>query len=452
VSKPLRDKNGKIKGRWASLLSVATGNMVDTADGGLINGLFPVIRASLHMNLETLGLFSSISRVARMLFGPLWAMAADHFNRKLIMFLVTGVWGFWTILAGFAQNTTQLLILYAIGAIGVVATEPIANSLVADMFPHEERGKAFGVLRSIGGVGLVVFAPIIGQFAKWADGWRWGMVLMGSLSVISGIGILIFLKDPGRGACDKGEVETPVFHWRDLGLIFRIPTVMLTGISLFMVTSLVLVSFAVTFLVDIRGFTTTNGTWVLAFFGVGFILSSIVGGMVGDRFERISPKYGRVFLMQIYLLAFAVVSYLAFQIPWPTHAHYYLVFFAFGLVSSIGFSGAVLPMLSAVVPANLRSSAFGFLFSFLQGGITAIMSYVVGRLSDHLGLLQVLFWVGTAPYLFNFVFWFVFYRFYPRDVIHSNHSLSANGCAVEEERADSTSTKVGTGSEADSLK
>lgn len=94
-----------------------------------------------------LGLLSSISKFARMLFGPFWALTADKFGRKKVLILVTGVWGLWTIACGFDPNFTWLLNLYSV--IGTVASERIINGLLPDLFRQSQRGKAYGTFRAI---------------------------------------------------------------------------------------------------------------------------------------------------------------------------------------------------------------------------------------------------------------------------------------------------------------
>ncbi len=402
------------KHRWRSLFVLAFGNMIDTADGGLVNALFPAIRQALALNLESLGIFTAISRIARMVFGPLWAWAGDRWNRKTLMFIVTGVWGIWTVLAGFAQNETQLMVLYAIGAVGVVAAEPLSSSIASDLFPPEERGKAFGALRGIGGVGFVVFAPIMGLLSQSPEGWRWAMFGMGGLSIVSGILILIFFKDPGRGVYE-GQAADDRIKKGDLKRLLTRPTIWLMAASMLLVTSLVLLSFSVTFLVDVRGFSNAEGTYVLAVFAVGFIFSSFLGGFLGDWAHKKADFKGRIILMQVYLVLYALMSFVCLQVVWP-HWVYYPLFFTFGLISALGFPGAVMPIISAVVLPEVRSTAFGFLFSFVQGAVTAAISLGVGWLAQRHGLLVVVFWLTTVPYLINAVFWFVFYRSVPKDL------------------------------------
>ncbi len=413
VSNPVQDEFKKPKGRWGGLLAMAFSFVVDNTEGGLINSLFPVIRDALGLNLGALGIFSSISKFARMIFGPLWAMVADKYGRKKILIFVTGVWGIWTALAGLAQNQTQLYILYTIGVIGTVASEPIANGIIVDLFASTERGKAYGSLRSITGLLSVFLTPVIGQLANIQDGWRYGMYIMGGMSILSGILIAIFLKEP-RSQSTKTKADTAI-DWKKAVALLNIPTIRLMAVMLLFVTSLVMFSFMVTFMVDVRGFTTADANIIFATFALGMIVSSFLGGLLGDWVERKNPDKGRIMLMQIYLLAFAVLTFLATQIAWSTTG-YYVIWFITGLVFSIGFSGCVQPMVSNVVPSEMAGTAFALLFALIQGLISALLSLAMGFLADQFGLKAVMLWMISVPYALNAVFWFSFYKTYPKDV------------------------------------
>ena len=416
------------KGRWSSLTAMAFASVVDNSEGGLINTLFPVIRAALGLELGALGLLTSISRFARMLFGPLWAMAADKYGRKRILIVVTGVWGIWTALAGLSQNFTQLLILYGIGAIGTVASEPIANGLLADLFAEEERGKAYGAIRSIASLAGLLVTPLIGQLANVTDGWRYGLYIMGGMSIASGILILFMVKEPKRQtALDAADVGR--FNLRDAVILFKTPTILLLAVNLLFITSLVLFAFFVTYFVDVRGWTTPEAAILYTVFFGGFALSSLLGGFLGDWFDkRFGPK-GRIMLMQLYLATFAVFSFLALQIDWGRGILLYVILFVFGLIGSIGFSGCVLPMVSAVVPPQLSATAFAVLFSLVQGLFAALLSLGLGYMAQAWGLPTVMFWMITVPYAVNALFWFLFYRFYPQDVAAQQARTAAQATA-----------------------
>jgi MFS family permease len=407
----------KPKGRAGAVGALGFSQAVDNSEGGLINSFFPLIRNAFGLDYGALGLLSSLSKFARMIFGPLWAMAADRFGRKKVLFLVTGVWGLFTVASGFATSYSALLTLYIISVIGTVASEPIINGLLPDLFRSSERGKAYGMVRGIGsGLGIVI-GPLIGQFGNNPDGWRWAMWVMGGISVLSGVLILLLVPKPAQKTVSvTDDPESGVFKLSDAGRLFKIPTVTLLALMLPMVTSLILLAFYATFVVDARGFTVVEGTYVMAVFSVGAMLSAFLGGFLGDLFARRFGPKGRIILMQIYLVAFAAVVFVTTQIDFGSKGAQYGLTFLMGLVFSIGFSGCVLPMVSTVVPRQLSATAFAMLFSLIQGGLTAVLSLLMGQLANVLGLSQTFLYVVVVPYLINAAFWFLFYRVYPRDV------------------------------------
>ena len=97
---------GSTKGRGKAMAAMGFSQAVDNSEGGLINVFFPLIGVAFGIGEGMLGLLSAISKFARMIFGPFWAMLADKYGRKKILILVTGVWGLWTVATGFAPRTS----------------------------------------------------------------------------------------------------------------------------------------------------------------------------------------------------------------------------------------------------------------------------------------------------------------------------------------------------------
>lgn len=347
--------SGRTPKRGRAVAALGFSTAVDNSEGGIVNSFFPLIRNAFGLDYGALGLLSALSKFARMIFGPLWAFAADKYGRKKVLFIVTGVWGLFTIAAGFATSYTALVTLYAISVIGTVASEPIINGLLPDLFRTSERGRAYGLVRGIGtGLGIVI-GPLIGQFGHNPDGWRWAMWCMGAVSVLSGLLILYFVPKPAQKTVSiADDAEAGVFRLRDAVKLFKIPTFSLMALMLPLVTSLILLAFYATFLVDARGFSVVEGTYVMAVFSIGAMISSVLGGLLGDLFARRLGLTGRITLMQIYLVTFAGAVYLATQVDFGSKTMHYLATFVLGLVFSIGFSGCVLPMVSTVVAPQAR--------------------------------------------------------------------------------------------------
>jgi MFS family permease len=407
----------KVKGRGGGLFALAFANIVDGFEGGLVNTMFPVIRDALSLQTSALGILVAINRFARVLLGPVWASLADRYGRKRVLFIATGLWGLWTVAAGFAQDATQLFILYTIGVLGTVASEPIANGLVVDMFKSAERGRAFGVLRTMTVAASVIGTPILGQLANLEDGWRYGMFALGGISVLSGVFILLLVREPRKhtpiGAIDP---EATRFNLRDALSLLRNRTILFMAVQVTLTTSLVLFAFFVTYWVDERGWTVAGAAILMGVYMLGSVISSFVGGLLGDWFERRFGDNGRIILMQGYLLAYALSTILLFQIDWGRGVAVYVAVFVTGLISSIGPPGVALPIIGSVVPKSVVSTAYALILSVVQSGFAGIFGLAFGFLGEALGLQTLMFWLISVPYVANAVLWTLMYRIYPRDV------------------------------------
>lgn len=416
------------RGRNLAVLALGTSQAIDNTEGGVVNTVFPLLIEAFGIGRGDLGIISSISKFARGILGPIWAILADRFGKKIILFLVTGVWGLWTMATGFAQNYTQFLILYSIAVCGTVASEPILNGLMGDLFGRSERGRAFGLVRGIGTGAGMVLTPAIALYGSegfGTDGWRYAMWTMGGLSLLSGLLILMWVKEPGRSKKKvSDDPDSGVFKLSDGFKLFKIPTVLLIALMLPLVTSMVLFAFMQTFWVQVNGFTVPEAGFLFVAFSAGSVIGSILGGLSADVMVRKFGHKGRIMMMQIYLLAFAAVTFLAFYFNWGTGIIYWVIIFLVGLIFPIGFSACVLPMVSTVVPTQLNATGFAMLFSLVQGIITAIMTILVGFLAEAevfgvdpaVRFQNVIAIFVSGAYALNAVYWFVFYKAYPKDV------------------------------------
>ena len=318
-------------------------------------------------------------------------------------------------------NFTWLLILYSISVVGTVASEPIINGLLPDLFKQSQRGRAYGTIRAIGtGVGIIM-GPAVGLFARGddpsPDAWRYAMWTMGGISILSGVLIAMWVKDPRENTATEGMLaEAGTFKVSDGIKLFKIPTVSLLAGMVVMVTSLVLFAFYPNFLVVERGLSIFQATIAMSVFSVGAVCSSYLGGRLADVFVRKFGEKGRIMLMQLYLVSFAATVALVTQIPYDGFLVAIPMNLLLGLVFSIGFSGCVLPMVSNVVPIQLSATAFAMLFSFIQGGVTALMVLGLGFVAEASSSQTMFLWFVVVPYLLNALYWTLFYKFYPRDV------------------------------------
>ena len=189
--------------RWLTLFALAAGHFVDQGEGQSLSVLFPAMRAALNMSYADLGQISGWRNILQSVGSPVWGYLADRFSRKWIIVFGTGIWGIWTLACGFANNYSELFWLRIIAGIGLGCLLPPTFSMIGDMFGPAERGRANGVLASVGFVGIILSVLVLGWMLNIPSlGWRWGFYTLGAASVLSGVIIAIFVKEPPRGAAE----------------------------------------------------------------------------------------------------------------------------------------------------------------------------------------------------------------------------------------------------------
>jgi len=303
VNETQQNDNHVFKKNRKTLLALAVGYFIDQGEGQAMSVLFPTLQQLWGLTYSNLGLISTIRSLLQALSSPFWGYAADKWSRKKVIIFGTGIWGIWTAVCGLTDNFGQLLVIRAISGIGLGCLMPATFSLMSDIFPPKKRGRALGILEATGVLGIIIGTVALG-FLATPNLWRWGFFLLGGASFLSGILVWLFVDEPIRGAAEpelKGKITAENakkygVHFRDIFTVLKIPTVwvaILQGLAGSM-PWVVMGSYFITWLVNDRGMETQMASIVFASIVVGTAASNIIGGILGDWAEEISPKYGRL--------------------------------------------------------------------------------------------------------------------------------------------------------------
>lgn len=417
--------------RRRGVLVVSVAMIVASVETNLANLMFPVLREDFGLTTTALGIFTCITLLARALFGPAWGMLADRFGRKRVLASCVLAWSVCVAITGMAHNYGQFLTLYALGVIGAAAAEPISDSLLSDFFRPQQRGRAYGILRGLLSLGVGVLMPFMGWMSAHPGGWRYGYGVIGLLQLVGGLLLVFGLKEPEVGASESVRPPTrDRFSFRDVPKLLEVPSVQLLAVNYILATSIVLLAYLPTFMTEVRGYTIQSASAIYGTMHIGAVIGAMLGGVLGDWAELRSPLKGRIQLMQLYLVVFALFTIVIFQIPRMSEPIAFVVLFCFGVVFPIGFSGCVLPMLSTVILPEMRGTGFGLLACLCQGLSLTITSLTVGALATQYGLQRMLFLSITVPYALNAIIWTRFYRIYPKDVAEMQRRLDARAAEL----------------------
>lgn len=103
---------------------------------------------------------------------PIYGKLADLYGRKRTFFVGATIFLIGSLLSGFATSMLGLVVARVIQGIGGGAILPVTITLIGDLFPGNERGKAQGLLASVWGISSIL-GPLLGVFIVSTLGWRW---------------------------------------------------------------------------------------------------------------------------------------------------------------------------------------------------------------------------------------------------------------------------------------
>ncbi|QXG75196.1 MFS transporter [Modestobacter sp. L9-4] len=105
---------------------------------------------------------------------PLWGKLADLVSQKLLVQLSLGLFVAGSLLAGFSQDTTMLIVARVIQGAGAGGLTALVQIVMAAMIPPRELGRYAGIFGAVFAVATVA-GPLIGGVivdTSWL-GWRW---------------------------------------------------------------------------------------------------------------------------------------------------------------------------------------------------------------------------------------------------------------------------------------
>ncbi len=103
---------------------------------------------------------------------PLYGKLADLFGRRPTLVFGIVVFTIGSALSGAASSMDVLILARAIQGLGAGAMQPVAMTIIGDLFSLEERGRVQGLFGSVWGISGMA-GPILGGYLVQTVGWRW---------------------------------------------------------------------------------------------------------------------------------------------------------------------------------------------------------------------------------------------------------------------------------------
>lgn len=281
---------------------------------------------------------------------PVWGMLGDRFGKKtMVMRAIFGLAAS-QLLIGFSANVVQLFIFRMVqGAISGFIASSLA--LVSAGTPKERSGYAIGILQTSISSGTVI-GPFIGGIISDMTSYRTVFFVTSAICFISGILVLINVREPERTASKK--VYTVIENYK---YVFRNSAILTAMISITFIQISITIAqpvFAL-FVESITKGTEYISTLTGAIFGTLGIFSVISSPWWGRRNDTKSFKKNIVIAISGAGLAYCLHTYITNP------------FLLFPVRAFLGFCiGGIIPVLYAYINKNISDDR--------KGGVMGIAS------------------------------------------------------------------------------
>lgn len=159
----------------------------------IVSTVMPQIASSLgglHLYSWVFASFLLAQTAMTVVFGKL----SDVYGRRPVMFAGIAIFLVGSLLAGFAWSMPAMICFRLIQGVGAGAIQPVALTIVGDLYPVRERGKVQGYLASVWAVAAVL-GPMLGALIVQKLSWAWIFWINMPIGVLAALGFWLFLRE-----------------------------------------------------------------------------------------------------------------------------------------------------------------------------------------------------------------------------------------------------------------
>jgi MFS family permease len=289
---------------------------------------------------------------------------------------------------GRVQSFLQLLLARSGMTFFEAAFSAAAYPMVGDMVPRRSRGVVMGLLGATFAVGTVVALVVAALLG--AANWRSPFVYFAIPGLVLGLLVLLFLREPARGAAEDEVMEAGTyagrFTWAALARTLRIRTALLVYLldGCQGATWWAFSFWAPAYLLR-YGIAPDPDTAALALLPAiaGFVVGTLLGGWLIDRLRRHTER-SAIWVSLISTagaLAMSVVVFALRDLTAVLVAGFLLGLFGYMIMPAINV------MLYDVVPPETRASATAA-DAVILSAFSALTAFAIGAVSHVVGIRQ----------------------------------------------------------------
>jgi len=180
---------------WLIAVVVALGAFMEVLDTSIANVALPYMAGNLgSSNDESTWVLTSYL-VSNAIVLPISGWLAGALGRKRFFIGCLGIFTVSSLLCGLAPSLGLLLLFRVLQGAGGGGLQPMAQAILADTFPPQQRGLAFA-LYGITAIMAPTIGPTLGGWITFNYSWRWIFFINLPVGVITWFLVRRFVEDP----------------------------------------------------------------------------------------------------------------------------------------------------------------------------------------------------------------------------------------------------------------
>jgi EmrB/QacA subfamily drug resistance transporter len=167
--------------RWLTLAVLSLSLIIIGLDNTILNIAIPTLQQTFEASASELQWM--VDSYILVFAGLLLTMGAlgDRFGRARALTTGLVIFGTASVFAAYADSSTALITARGVMGIGGALMMPATLSIIVDVFPKEERGKAIAIWAAVAGLGIGL-GPLLGGVLL--ENFWWGSVFLVNIPVI----------------------------------------------------------------------------------------------------------------------------------------------------------------------------------------------------------------------------------------------------------------------------
>lgn len=205
--------------------AVFVATFMSAIEGTIVSTAMPTIVGDLQ-GVALMNWVFSIFLLTSAIATPIYGKLADTVGRKLVFLVGLFVFVVGSTLSGMSHSMETLIAWRALQGIGAGAIMPVSFTILADIYPVEQRARVMGLNGSAWGIAAVV-APLLGGFIVDHLSWHWIFFINIPIGIVTMGLIWFYLQE--RTERKKFTMDWAGCFWLSLGLLDLMLTFQLLG-------------------------------------------------------------------------------------------------------------------------------------------------------------------------------------------------------------------------------